>query len=582
MLPMSYSTGDFRPQGHDPSATPHVDVMGMILEDYAVYGDAAGYKLVEWKDSTARADHKASDHQTGELGTQRDTEMQTQVDNMKRPASMSPSYTLDLMRAKDCTEGNSNGATDSCTVTETMSRSGARDEAQSISDSSTSQSDKQVIGAINIDNDDELEVLEDCSSPSLKRKSSVVLTPSPAEKRAKHKETIEILDGDSEVGAEKSTQNDSPTSLKRADALQDGAGPVEGESKRVASESGGDARKVAQDQQAAQKLAKANKDLEKACRNCKADANKALKTKHEQEISKLKKGHREELADAKKDASRTLRDTKSTAKHEKQELKNKCEDQCADLKSQCDKKLADVKEKYLAKLCSMQEDLRGEREKTKELTNELNILKDQKKKTERSAAAKVKVAEEDLKAGELQLKEGRKQLLRETREEVAMLKPEHSKIVKEKDKAITGFAQDIVDLEQKLKQSDSDLRKARLESLANKKRYDDCKAELTQAKKAVSAVESNLIESEKYAKSVDQRTDGKLARVQEKLDLQEANLREHASRVITLTRENFTLKDTLTNVAARGREKRDEVERLKAELNSTKAELGVAKGMEEL
>lgn len=105
---------------------------------------------------------------------------------------------------------------------------------------------------------------------------------------------------------------------------------------------------------------------------------------------------------------------------------------------------------------------------------------------------------------------------------------------------------------------------------------------LQEERKHTEQVEKDLNDTKKYIAGVDGRADVRHVRAQEKLELQETNLREHANRVITLQRENYTLKDTNHQLARLGREKRDEIDRLKAELQSTKAELGVVRDMEEI
>ena len=72
------------------------------------------------------------------------------------------------------------------------------------------------------------------------------------------------------------------------------------------------------------------------------------------------------------------------------------------------------------------------------------------------------------------------------------------------------------------------------------------------------------------------RADTEVVRLKAKLELERENTRQHAERVVVMQRENYQLKDSVTTLAKFGREKRDEVERLQAELRATKAELDIA------
>jgi hypothetical protein len=120
----------------------------------------------------------------------------------------------------------------------------------------------------------------------------------------------------------------------------------------------------------------------------------------------------------------------------------------------------------------------------------------------------------------------------------------------------------------------------RKEGAAEKQRHSNCKTELAQAKRHIAEVEKDVEKCKAYAEKTEHRTETDKVRAKEKIELAIANRNQQNERLILSQRENYQLKDQVRKLALRGREIRDELETLKVELKSTKAELGVARDME--
>ena len=481
-----------------------------------------------------------------------------------------------------CSIVGENGV-DTLSVTAVKTDSSARTDAPDMSPTRISQ--KEI--------ESEPKVREDHATPALKRKASVVMTPGPAEKRAKQ-EAIEISDDDEGTKAtesnkttskQKNTRGKTSTSTKTAHTTTMSDEPKlpesESEDDTGEDESEYDDDANSDDPQIAKKITSASKSFESACRSCKINAKKVLKDKYELQISKLKSEHKQELRSIKANGANTLAETKSKATKEKREQKDKYEGHIKELKAHRDKKMAEMKEKHTDEIESWEEKHDENKGKITALRGQRDAAEAKRKEAEKSAADEVKAANNDLKAGEKALREQKRQYMREKQEEIDILKPEHSKIVKDNAKVIKEMTNKIMKLEQDVESAEYSLRRVTTDYQALQQQHQNLKVELKENQKRNKQVEKDLNDAKKFATGVEGRTDTKLARLQEKLELQESNTREHTNSVITLTRENFRLRDTLSNVAKLGREKREEVERLKAELESTKAELGVIKGMEE-
>jgi hypothetical protein len=421
---------------------------------------------------------------------------------------------------------------------------------------STDGHDTQIAPSNHEDDDSEPEIIIVSSSIIPKRQLSVTSTPGPRSKRAK---TTRALSDEPQLSNSES-EEDSGEDESECD----------------------DDKKAAIDPEHKEKMAKASKEFESACKKCKSDANKALKAKYDLQISKLKSEHKQELREIKADWAKTLAETKTKASNEKAKLKKKYESHFEDLKGHRDEKLEAWKEKHREATEEWQEKFDEDRKKIKKLTSQRDAAEAKRKEIEKSAADDVKASRDDLKAGERKLREEKKQMMREKQDEIDLLKPQHSAIVKGQEKAIKEFTQKVLKLEHDIQSRDHALQRVQASHDTLLQRFQQLKIEHAEAQKHTKQVEKDLQEAKRYAEGVNGRADVKLVRAQEKLELQEHNTKEHANRVINLQRENYLLKDNLTTAARLAREKRDEINRLTAELQSTKAELGVVKDMEEM
>jgi chromosome segregation ATPase len=277
-----------------------------------------------------------------------------------------------------------------------------------------------------------------------------------------------------------------------------------------------------------------------------------------------------------------LSDTRSKFDKEKKAAQQKYDDWIKRFKTSRDDKIAATKKSHDTALGKLQDKYNKEKEKVRDLNQALEEAETKRKDVEKSAAKKVRDALADLDAGERDMKEKKKQMAREMQEKVDLLKPEHSKIVKEKDRNVTELAQKVVQLERDLKGSERHMYDVRKEAAAEKSRHDNCKNQLSQAKMNLAAADKKVKELSGFAEKTQHRAETDKVRAKEKIELAVNTRNEQSQRLILQQRENYELKDTVRKLAKLGGEKRDEVERLKAELMSTKAELGVAKDMESM
>jgi DNA repair exonuclease SbcCD ATPase subunit len=428
-------------------------------------------------------------------------------------------------------------------------------ETPSKPETTTERLETQMPPSAHEEDDSEPEVVVISSSVISKRKLSIASTPGPRNKRAK---TARALSDEPRL----------PDSESEGDSGED--------------ESKYDDEEGAVDPKHQEKSAAASKEFNSACRTCKSNANKALKAKYDLEISKLKSEHKQELRELKADKAKILADTKKKAKKEMAMLKTKYEGLFEELKRHRDEKLEAWKDKHKKTTEEWQEKFDEEKKKVKKLTTQRDTAEAKRKEIERSAADDIKAAKEDLKAGERKLKEEKKQFMREKQDEIDLLKPQHSKALKEQDTIIKDMTQKVLTLEKDVQTGERTRDRIRNSHDIVLQRYQQLKTEHAEAQKHTKQVEKDLNDTKKYIAGVDGRADLRLVRAEEKLGIQETNVREHANRVITLQRENYNLKDSVDQLAKLGREKRDEIERLKTELQSTKAELGVVKDMEEM
>lgn len=480
----------------------------------------------------------------------------------KIPAS-SP-VVLDLVHDEEGTNieisGDANTNTSNPSVTEAQPGSKACADTPSKPQPETEHIKIQTTPAVEKEDDDEIQITDVRPSSAQKRKLSVTPVGVPAKKRTKLDDVAN------------SEQEGETAPAVKATCVQ----TIESDSSEEESDSDDE---ESEDPRAAEKLAIAKRHFAKACKNCRADANRALKYTYDSQISRLKREHRDERHDIKERGDQKLRDSKKLANGVLRDIKSKHEKLIETLKSTQAKKLKELKArletKHEAEIETWQEKHDDDKEKIKKLTNERDAAIADGKEIEKNARAQVRDAVNDLQAGKLKLKEEKKQMIREKQEEIDQLKPAHSKLVKEKASTIKDMTEQIVDLEEHLKQSDEALREFQTENFANKQRHEYCKDELAQTQRQVSEANEGLHKFTKYASSVEKRASSEVARFKDRLELSQANLREQSERVITQQRENYRLKDSVQELALLGREKRDEVEKLKAELKATRAELGL-------
>jgi hypothetical protein len=417
--------------------------------------------------------------------------------------------------------------------------------------------DAQTAPSTHEEDDSGSEVVIVSTSIVSKRRLSIASTPVPRSKRAK---TARALIDEPQL-SDSESEEDSGEDESEYDEDND-EGAVDPEHK--------------------QKTAKASKEFESACKKCKSNANKALKTKYDLQISKLKSDHKQDLRDIKAEKVKALTDVKNKAKKEMAKLKTKYERHIEELKEHLDEKIEAWKEKHKEATEEWQEKFDEDRKKIKKLTSQRDNAETKREEIEKLAADEVRASRDNLKAGERKLREEKKQMMREKQDEIDLLKPEHSKALKDKERLLKEMTQKVLVLEKDVRSGGRTLDRVQTNLEMLKQQYQQLKTEHTEAQKHAKQLEKDLNEAKKYAEGVNGRADVKLVRAQEKLELQEHNTKEHANRVINLQRENYQLKDNLVTVARIGREKRDEVNRLKAELQSAKAELGVVKHMEEM
>jgi hypothetical protein len=581
--------------GRDYPATFRDGVMGVGPEGYAEHDHVSSHRMSGWDQADSGGRDHDTQNQTDKTTNQDGKTLQLEVHGTKRSASLPlPGVTT----AKKIKTGH--GIDDYCeneisTVHEAGSGPRARTETPSKPASTNGQFATKTPPSKPTDDDSEPEIVAERPSSFSKRKSSVTSASGSANKQAKHIETVDISDDEDQAeirGAKGKApkQNNTPvkptTPSKTAQVQNKGSEDEESEFGEDAEEDGGedddDEEAAAAEEEAnfAREIAKASKDFDSTCKRCKISANKALKTKYDLRISKIRSDSKHELKKHKSEVEKTLLDTKSKFDKEKKAAQQKYDDWIKRFKTSRDDKVAATKNSHDTALGKLQGKYDKEKEKVKELTRALEEAETRRKDVEKSANKKVKDARADFDAGEQKLKEEKKQMVREMQEKVNLLKPEHSKTVKDKDRNIKELAQEVVQLERDLKGSERHMYDVRKEAAAEKSRHDNCKNQLSQAKMNLAAADKKVKELSGFAEKTQHRAETDKVRAKEKIELAVLTRNEQSQRLIVQQRENYELKDTVRKLAKLGGEKRDEVERLKAELKSTKAELGVAKDME--
>lgn len=216
------------------------------------------------------------------------------------------------------------------------------------------------------------------------------------------------------------------------------------------------------------------------------------------------------------------------------------------------------------------------------LTKERDDAQAKRIKTEKDTSAKLRVMTEDTKAAELRLKEERKQMIREDQEEINQLKPEHSTVVKNKEKLALELADKVAILENRLERAEIDLKEAQISAGANKRRYEDGGRLVEKYKAQVQDAEDKVREFDDYLTKFKGRSASEQARLQEKLDMAAAHLQEQKNRVVTLQRENYAAHDALRLRSQLCAESNAEVKRLKALFRAAQEEVGVAAHLDDV
>jgi hypothetical protein len=586
--------GDLHVDARDSRATERDGVVGVGPEGYAEHYYPSSDRIAGWEEADPRESQREGHTQTDMSVSQEPKTLQPKAHGTKRSASSPLPHGPEIKKTNTGPGNNDNCGNEISTGDEVGSDPRARIETPSRPASINGQSATKTTASKPTDDDSEPEITAERPSPALKRKASVTSVSDSAKKRAKHTETIDISDEEDETEVrgtkgkapkQKSTPVVSTTSSKTARVQLNGSeveGSESSEDDDDADEEQAAAAAAAAEEEASfrREIAKADKEFDSTCRSCKTNANKALRSKYDLRISKIKSDHKYELKKQKDTAAKTLTETKNKSDKEKKDTKLKHEDDIKNIKTRHDTKIATMRSSHEAALERLQERYNKEKAKAAGLARELEEANTKRKDVEKSSNQKVKEATADLIAGGKQLEEQKKQILREKKEEISHLKPEHSKVVKEKDVEIKEMTQKVSQLEKELKTNERHLFDVREEAAAEKQRHSNCKAELAQAKRHIAEVEKDVKKCKAYAEKTEHRTETDKVRAKEKIELAIANRNQQNERLILSQRENYQLKDQVRKLALRGREIRDELETLKVELKSTKAELGVARDME--
>lgn len=426
-----------------------------------------------------------------------------------------------------------------------------------------------------------------------------VLLMSPPPKRPVVRQSIAI---------QKTTLSGQNKPSSKAEALIEESSKSEGSDEEDQSEN--EKNDQEEDPKAAQERARANKSLAEACRKCRTNVSRALKLAHEENMRQLKKQSKDELRAAKERGDRNLNTFKEKSYRDKCALKEKYEDQLNATKANMNGKIGDLRAGHSQALESWQERFdetkdklrKGQiqankewqekydemkqklEEKNRKLTKERDDAETNRKAVEKTVSAQLRSVTNDQKASELKLKEERKQMMRDCQEQIDQIRPEHSLILKAKQKNIEELAKKVVQLESELKESHEDLREARTDSHANELLYHQFKDKAETAREQIEVVEENLRDFEEYVTKVEERSQSHIARVledsQQKIDLERANLQQTNNRLVEQQRRNQNLNETLMIQTQSGREMNARIQALESELAATKAEIGVANDIE--
>jgi len=329
-------------------------------------------------------------------------------------------------------------------------------------------------------------------------------------------------------------------------------------------------------------IAQAEKRLSKACRSCKIDANKEWRDKHQTVVSSLNREHKAVIKILKDTAAAAMKQAKATADKAKRAIKDKAELAAEDAKNASDEKFDAMKAKLDAEVKGLKKNLADEKTKVEALKLEVDNAGKLCKKVEKDAADKVKTAEADLKAGDLKLREKWKQLKREAEAISNELKPEHSKLVKAKEKTIKELTQGHLRLEKELERSEEDVRHARTLHGTEKNHHEHALKELKEAKARVKELEAGTLKYNKLLDAVKDRAKLDLGRAEEEIATLKVLLKEQSSHVVDRQRDNRLLQDAVRTHAKLAEQGRDEIAKLEKKLQAVQAELEVALEMDKI
>lgn len=593
------SSKDIRIQAHIHRAIVRDNVMSIGSEGYADF-DAVSLRNVPryhiWSVQRSRTNNHAN-----RSTKEHSASLPTPNGNLKRPMSLTAADGPRTKKARTLARNDEAGQRDDPAVANSDHASRIATSPASKSKLELEQSKKSTTKADNSnatskpgkasaskDDDgdsDDLQIVEvKTLTPAAKRKRSVTSQPEePSKKRSKTIELEDTEDEDEATGAKdlSAKRKNAPRKAvanAKARRVEEDSDDEDSESEKGEGSEFGVEEPV--DPQAAAKLAQVNKELKKACRSCKSNASKAMKELHDQEISKLKREHRDALRGRKEDADQASKAAKAKIKTKNTAQKTKHTKEVDDLKEDYSDKVEDLKKKQVKALKDWDEKYNSMKQKLTEsnakLTKERDDADAKRKTSEKNTSAKLRVMTEDTKAAELRLKEERKQMLRDNKEEINQLKPEHSTVVKNKEKLVLEFADKVAILENRLSRAEHDLQLAQSSAAANNQRYKDGGQDVAKYKAQVQKAEDKVREFDDYLTKFEGRSASDQARLQEKLDMAEAHLQQHKNRVVTLQRGNFANKEALRTRAQLCAESNDEVKRLKELLRVAQAEVGLA------
>jgi len=442
----------------------------------------------------------------------------------------------------------------------------------------TSKADKDKVDS----DSDGLEIIEAKSTPVSKTNGSSTARSASARKSiGRQSEQLETPATEASPSARKSTvkaSNARGKSVSQAVDLDD-------------SEAAGDEHEEEDDDDVSEhedpqvlkkRIIQADKNISTACRNCKINANREWKDKYNAMVSKLNNEHKVVVRTLKADAIAATKKAKATADKEKKAAKAKADKEVADVKETLEDKYDCMKAKLEGEIKTLKKNLAAEKGDVASFKEKLDQAAELRKQIEKKAADTVKRAEADLKAGELKQKEKWKHLKREASEEANRYKPEHAKLLKEKERNIKELTQKILDQEKVTECSEDDLRRAREERTAEKSRHNDTRKHLAEARASDEERQRQILQYQSHCKRVEERAQTHVARVEEQLATVNANLKQQSNRIVDKQRENYLIQDALRVKADLAEARKGEIEGLKKQLRDAQAELRVAVGIEEM